>query len=345
MTRTLAATNHPLAIVESQRAILRPDGKFKPFDESLAAHGMRALRPLELRVLQVNVGRMCNQTCKHCHVDAGPDRTEIMTRDTMQHCLRAIKQSGIAVVDVTGGAPEMNPDFRWFVEEVRRLGAHVIDRSNLTILLAPRHEDLPEFLARHEVEIISSMPYYTSGPTDRQRGEGVFERSIEALQRLNRLGYGLPDSELKLNLVYNPAGAYLPPAQDELERTFKERLRSEYGIEFHALYCITNQPINRFLEYLLRTGNYEMYMERLIGAYNPLAAERVMCRDMVSVGWDGRIFDCDFNQMLELEMQDGAPRHICDFDVQALAGRTIATGLHCYACTAGCGSSCGGVTA
>jgi radical SAM/Cys-rich protein len=345
MTRTLIGESHPLALVENQLRILRPDGKFKPFHRSLEERGLFPLRPSGLRVMQINVGRMCNQTCKHCHVDAGPDRKEIMTRETMELCLAALERSSFAVVDITGGAPEMNPSFCWLVEQVCRLGRHVIDRSNLTILLAPRYDHLPSFLAEHAVEIISSLPYYAAGTTDRQRGEGVFEKSIAALRRLNALGYGQPASNLKLNLVYNPCGAYLPPSQDELERTFKERLALEHGIVFNSLYCVTNQPINRFLEYLLRSGNYETYMERLIQAYNPHAAERVMCREMISVAWDGRLYDCDFNQMLDLALDGCSPKHIRDFQPERLENRCIVTGLHCYACTAGAGSSCTGATA
>lgn len=344
MGRTLHAQNDPLALAENQRTILRPGGKFRPFEQALADQDLLPLRATGITIFQLNVGRMCNQTCRHCHVDAGPDRQEIMTRATMEECLAALARTDIPTVDITGGAPEMNPDFRFLVEEVRRLDRHVIDRCNLTILLAPRYEDLPAFLARHEVEVIASLPYYSATNTDRQRGDGVFEKSIEALQRLNQVGYGQPGSGLKLGLVYNPVGAFLPPDQMETEQRFKQQLRDRYGIEFSTLYTIANQPINRFLEYLVRSGNYEEYMSRLIQAYNPAAAAGVMCRYTISIGWDGRLYDCDFNQMLELELGPRLPQHIRDFDFSRLAERSIVTGLHCYACTAGQGSSCGGAT-
>jgi radical SAM/Cys-rich protein len=334
--------NHPLAVVDAQREVLRPHGRFEPFARRLAEQGLAPLAATSLEVMQVNVGKLCNQTCKHCHVDAGPDRTEIMSRQTMEWCLAALERTEIGIVDITGGAPEMNPDFRWLVDQVRLRGRHVIDRCNLTILLAPRFEDLPEFLASRQVEIVASLPFYSAAQTDRQRGAGVFDRSIEALRRLNGVGYGRPGSALVLNLVYNPAGAFLPPEQQELEATFRAQLAERYGVAFTSLFTITNQPINRFLEYLLSSGNYEGYMERLIAAFNPAAAERVMCRSMISVGWDGRLYDCDFNQMLALEVNHGLPAHIRDFDPAAFARRQIVTGLHCYACAAGRGSSCGG---
>ena len=342
MSKSLLAEGDPLAVVENQLRILRPHGKFEPFERKLAENGSGSLRSTGVGILQMNIGRMCNQTCKHCHVDAGPDRKEIMTRDTMRECLDALATSDIAVVDITGGAPEMNPDFRWLVSEIRALGRHVIDRCNLTILTVPRYQDLPRFLAERKVEIVSSLPFYSASHTDRQRGEGVFEQSIEALRRLNELGYGHPDSDLVLSLVYNPVGAFLPPDQAETERTFKQRLFDEHGIVFTSLYTITNQPINRFLDFLLKTDNYESYMQRLIDAYNPSAAQQVMCRTTLSVGWDGYLFDCDFNQMLDLPLADRTTRHIRDFDTDRLSERTIVTGLHCYACTAGAGSSCGG---
>lgn len=343
--QSLLAAGNPLALAENQLRILRPEGKFKPFSKALAEQGIETLTATKARVFQMNVGRMCNQTCKHCHVDAGPDRKEIMTRETMELCLAALAQTEIPLVDLTGGAPEMNPHFRWLVSEVVRLGRSVIDRCNLTILLAPRYEDLPEFLAGHKVEIVSSLPFYTASNTDRQRGDGVFEKSIEALRRLNKVGYGQPNSPLRLSLVYNPVGAFLPPDQAEAEQTFKQQLFERFGIVFHSLYTITNQPINRFLEYLLRSGNYETYMERLIQAYNPRAAEAVMCRDTISIGWDGYLYDCDFNQMLDLKVDPRAGQHIRDFDAARLQQRAIVTGLHCYACTAGAGSSCGGEVA
>ena len=345
MPRTLNGQGHPLATVDEQLRILRPSGAFRPFEATLGTRGPGGLRAEGIGVLQLNLGKLCNQTCKHCHVDAGPDRTEVMTRETMAQCLRALESTEIPRVDLTGGAPELNPHFRWLVEQIRTLGRHVMDRCNLTILTVPRFRELPEFLAEHRVEVIASLPSFAARNTDAQRGDGVFEASIRAIRRLNDLGYGMPGTALELNLVHNPVGALLPPRQAGIEADFRRELRSRHGIVFNHLYVITNMPINRFLEYLDRTGQYESYMTRLIDAYNPEAAEGVMCRDTLSVGWDGRLFDCDFNQQLELATGPGVPRHIADFDPDVLSSRRIVTGLHCYGCTAGAGSSCGGEVA
>ena len=243
------------------------------------------------------------------------------------------------------GAPELNPNFRWFVEQVRALGCSVIDRCNLTVLVLPSQRDLAEFLALHRAEVIASLPYFLGSRTDAQRGDGVFDKSIRAVRKLNSLGYGMPGSGLQLNLVYNPTGAFLPPAQEALEADFRRELRERHQVEFNSLFTITNMPISRYLEYLIRSGNYQRYMQKLVSAFNPAAAEGVMCRSMISVGWDGRVYDCDFNQMLDLEVGFGAPRHIRDFDPTTLANRRIVSGQHCYGCTAGSGSSCGGTTA
>lgn len=293
-------------------------------------------------MLQINVGKLCNQTCGHCHVDAGPHRREVMTRETAELCMAALAASRIPTVDITGGAPELNPNFRFLVSESRRLGRAVMDRCNLSVLLLPSQEGLIDFLAANQVTVVASLPYYLERATDSQRGDGVFEKSIEALRRLNAAGYG---GRLELNLVYNPAGAYLPPPQASIESEFRRELRKRHGVEFTSLFTITNMPISRFLEYLLRSGNYQRYMERLVGAFNPAAAAGVMCRETLSVGWDGRLYDCDFNQMLDLECAFGAPAHIRDFDEARLASRRITTATHCYGCTAGAGSSCGGQTA
>ena len=256
-----------------------------------------------------------------------------------------LTEADFEIVDITGGAPEMNPDFRWLVERVRGLGRHVIDRCNLTILTLPAYRDTVDFLAGHRVEIIASLPCYTAEQTDAQRGEGVFEQSIEAIGKLNAAGYGQPGSGLELNLVFNPVGAFLPPKQDALEADYKRELKGRYGLVFNKLYTITNLPINRFLEYLIDSGSYDDYMSRLIEAYNPAAAVDVMCRDTLSIGWDGQLYDCDFNQMLEVNCDYGAPAHIRDFDPAAFEARRIVTGQHCYGCTAGAGSSCGGAVA
>jgi radical SAM/Cys-rich protein len=317
-------------------------GAQRPFEEALKSSGLDPLCAVNLTTLQVNVGKLCNQACKHCHVDAGPDRQESMSRETAQLCIDVLRSARIPVLDITGGAPELNPNFRWLVEQGKALGCHVMDRCNLTVLLLPSQQDLAEFLAAHQVEVVASLPYFLAEPANSQRGEGVFEKSIEALRRLNSLGYGMPDSPLRLNLVYNPTGAFLPPPQQAIESDFRRELRRRHGIEFHSLYTIANMPVSRFLEFLLRSRNYERYMQRLVDAYNPLAAQGVMCRTMLSVGWDGALYDCDFNQMLELPLNHGAPRHIRDFDAALIERRRIAVGQHCYGCTAGSGSSCGG---
>lgn len=340
---SLLGAGHPLAAADGQLKVLR-HGSGKPFDQALAEWSLFPLEATGIKVLQINAGKLCNQTCRHCHVDAGPDRREVMTRETAELCIDVLKRTDIPAVDITGGAPELNPNFRWLVEQSRASGRRVMDRCNLTVLLLPSQADLARFLAEHEVEIVASLPYYQEGETDRQRGEGVFGRSIEALRRLNALGYGIEGSPLRLNLVYNPVGAFLPPSQKAVEADFRRELRRRHGIEFHSLFTITNMPISRYLEFLVRTGNYQRYMDKLVNAFNPAAAAGVMCRYTLSVGWDGSLYDCDFNQMLSLGVDHGAPRHLRDFS-PALHSRRIVTGQHCFGCTAGSGSSCGGITA
>lgn len=342
MERSLLARSHGLASGQEQVRILADGHACEPFDETLRGAGIGALHATGITTLQINVGKLCNQTCRHCHVDAGPDRTEVMSRETAELCIQALAKTDIPTVDITGGAPELYPQFRWLVEEATRLGRHVIDRCNLTILLLPSQGDLADFLARHRVEIIASLPYFRSSQTDAQRGNGVFEKSIEALRRLNAAGYGEDGSGLQLNLVYNPVGAFLPPKQEAIEAQFRKELARRYGVRFNRLYTIVNMPISRFLEFLLESGNYEGYMERLASAFNPAAVAGVMCRHTLSVGWDGTLYDCDFNQMLDLPVKSPLPRHIRDFDPKKLDGRPIVTGNHCYGCTAGAGSSCGG---
>jgi radical SAM/Cys-rich protein len=350
--KSLQAQHHKLADTAEQLDILEHganhDDAFKlvPFQQQLETIGLYPLRPTGIDIFQVNVGKMCNQVCRHCHVDAGPDRKEIMTRETMQLCLDILANSSINTVDLTGGAPELNPDFRWFVDEIKKLGKHVMVRCNLTIILAnKRFHDLPDYFKQHNIEVVSSLPFYTADRTDRQRGDGVFQDSIKALQMLNAVGYGQPGSGLMLNLVYNPAGAFLPPPQQALEREYKEALQKHYNIQFNNLYAITNMPISRYLDYLLESGNYETYMEKLTAAFNPAAALGVMCRNTISVSWDGYLYDCDFNQMLDLKVGCRESRHLRDFDPAALAGREIVVNQHCYGCTAGAGSSCGGSVA
>ena len=344
MLKSLQKQKHKLATPEGQIEVLGDVAAIHipTFESKLAEIGLSPLNPTGIDIFQINVGKMCNQVCAHCHVDAGPDRKEIMTRETMQQCLDALEGTDISTIDLTGGAPEMNPNFRWFVEELSKLDKQIIVRCNLTIILAnPKYNDLPEFFKKHNVNVVSSLPYFTAKRTDAQRGDGVFEKSIKALQLLNAVGYGQIDSGLKLDLVYNPAGAFLPGDQMALESQFKRKL-AEYDIVFNELFAITNLPISRFLEYLVKTEKYEDYMDELVNAFNPAAAEGVMCRNTISIGWDGYMYDCDFNQMLELKVN--GPQHIKDFDVSELESREIIVNQHCYGCTAGAGSSCGGTT-
>ena len=348
--KSLKAEHNILADGQEQLKILEhgQTGDFAliPFQQKLEQFDLYPLKPSQIEIFQVNIGKMCNQVCKHCHVDAGPDRKEIMTRETMQQCIDVLKVNPqLKIVDITGGAPELNSNFRWFAAEIKKLDRHVIVRCNLTIIVAnKKYYDLPEFYKQHNLEVVSSLPFYTQDRTDRQRGNGVFENSIKALQMLNAVGYGKKETGLILNLVYNPAGAFLPPSQQSLEREYKQALMERYGIEFNSLFAITNLPISRFLDYLLQSGNYESYMEKLVNAYNPMAAANVMCRNTISIGWDGYLYDCDFNQMLELKVNCSS-RHISEFNITELNDREIVAGQHCYGCTAGAGSSCGGAVA
>ena len=284
---------------------------------------------------------MCNQVCEHCHVDAGPDRKEIMIKEVLLQCLEVAKTPTVHTVDLTGGAPEMNPNFRWFVSEISQLGKKVIVRSNLTILTYKKYLDIPQFYADNKVTVVSSLPCYSKENVDKQRGSGVFERSINALQRLNEVGYGKEGSGLELDLVFNPGGASLPPKQTALELDYKRELKELFNIEFNNLYTITNLPISRFLDFLLKEKKYEDYMNKLIESFNPAAAKNVMCRNTISVGWDGKLFDCDFNQMLELGVASSS-QNIKDFNIEQLTKRNVILGQHCYGCTAGAGSSCQG---
>ena len=311
------------------------------FEAKLSAHGL-ALRRARLQTLQVNVGRKCNQACRHCHVDAGPWRTEMINQTTAHRIGEWIGRFQPEIVDITGGAPELSEFFRFFVETSRAAGARVIDRCNLTIIEEPGYGDLPAYLAEHEVEVIASLPCYTAENVTRQRGAGVFDKSISALRRLNEVGYG---TRLPLNLVYNPVGPKLPAPQDELEADYKEVLQREFGICFNRLYTITNQPIARFAEDLRRQGKAEEYMTLLANSFNTATIESLMCRTTLSVGWRGELYDCDFNQMLGMQMQNGKPLFLWHVTPELLDGWTVRTGEHCLACTAGCGSSCGGALA
>jgi radical SAM/Cys-rich protein len=315
------------------------------FAEKLGAYSLSLCR-VRPEIVQVNVGKLCNLTCMHCHVNAGPKRKEIMTRDTIDRIINWLTKTNIPIVDLTGGAPEMIPDFRYFIMQIGalQLPRHIIDRCNLTILLEPGYEDLAEFLAINKVEIIASMPCYSAENVNAQRGEGVFEASIAALQLLTSLGYGT-DPDLPLHLVYNPVGAFLPPSQDELEADYKRELKKQFGIVFNKLYALSNLPIGRFASYLRRRGRLEEYMQLLIQGFNPATISGLMCRNTISVGWRGEVYDCDFNQQLGMQWSgNGGSKRVFlwNIDPDSLEGRDIMTGDHCFGCTAGAGSSCGG---
>ena len=349
-TKSLKKQNKELANAQRQLEILSNgifgDKELPTFAKKIKETGQFPLRPKKLEVLQINLGYMCNQVCEHCHVDAGPDRKEIMTKETMFQCLEVIKNTNATTLDLTGGAPEMNPNFRWFVDEASKAGIKdFIVRSNLTIIRAnKKYYDLPEFFKKHNIHVVSSMPHWTRGKTDKQRGTGVFDKSIKALQDLNAQGYGMPNSNLKLDLVYNPSGAYLPGDQKSMERDFKNALLEDFGIQFHNLFAITNLPVSRFLDYLIASDNYEDYMYSLVDAYNPSAVANVMCTNTISISWDGYLYDCDFNQMLKLKVASKV-KHISEYNEEVLNNRTILISQHCYGCTAGAGSSCQGTVA
>ncbi len=325
-----------------------------PFAAQLSTD-RQTLRPASLATLQINVGKMCNLACHHCHVEAGPKRTEIMTWETMEKLIDWIDrfrgEIGLQTVDLTGGAPEMNPHFRRLVTEFTNRGIHILDRCNLTIMAEPGYEDIAEFLAAHRVEIVASLPCYLEDNVDKQRGKGVFDESVAALLKLNSLGYGTPGSGLHLDLVYNPTGYGLPPEQGPLEADYKRELSTRFGIVFNRLFTITNMPIKRFEHALRRDGKFDMYMGKLLAAHNPANVQAVMCRHLISIGWQGSVYDCDFNQMLQLPVVGpGGEEHfveahsqkLWDFSPEQLMSRTIKTGPHCFGCTAGAGSSCTG---
>lgn len=308
------------------------------FDEKLK----RPLLAESIDILQLNIGRRCNLMCRHCHVAAGPHRLEQMDRPVFEKALEILKDYPIGTVDITGGAPEMNSNLPWFIKKVSKLNRTLMVRSNLCILLEKKYEHYLDLYTQHKVEIISSLPDLGTERTDRQRGKGVFENIIKVLKKLNQRGYGTPGGELKLHLVYNPVGAYLPGSQNALTQEYKKQLAERYGIVFNQLFCLTNFPVGRYLEFLIRTENYEDYMTELINAFNGSAVSNVMCRNTLSVAWDGTLYDCDFNQMLSLPVNHGAPDHIDIFDFEQLKSRQIVTANHCFACTAGAGSSCQG---
>ncbi|MGB0717293.1 MAG: arsenosugar biosynthesis radical SAM (seleno)protein ArsS [Phycisphaerae bacterium] len=304
--------------------------------------GFDRLSATEIRTLQVNVGRMCNQVCRHCHIDAGPHQTEMMDRTTIDHVIRLSQHDSVKILDVTGGAPEMHPDFRYLVERVRPHCQTIIDRCNLTILLEPGYEDLAAFLAKNHIEIVASLPCYEEDNVDSQRGNGVFEKSIAALQKLNSLGYGEEGGDLVLNLIFNPVGASLAPPQEMLEGQYKSILHERYGIRFNSLFAMNNVPINRFETFLRQSGQLESYMHQLAAAYNLETIDSLMCRHQISIRWDGRLHDCDFNLIKGLPLADGCPQHVRDLDLDKINERRVSLGSHCLACTAGHGSSCTG---
>lgn len=344
--KSLQSRHSPLADTYYQLDVLNPKEAHvsdRPaFSKSLNQAGYSRLAPTKLEILQVNIGKRCNQSCAHCHVDAGPDRTEIMGKEMLEKCLAIISGHAIPTVDITGGAPELNPHFRWFVDECSKMNCQVINRCNLTIITSnPKYHDLPGFFAEHRVRLICSLPHFNKLRTDHQRGEGVFEESISAIRMLNEVGYGREGSGLIIDLVHNPSGAFLPGDQSTLELEFKRQLIRKYGIVFNQLFTITNLPISRFLDFLLESGNYEQYMQSLIEGFNPATIQNLMCRNTLSVSWDGYLYDCDFNQMLDLKIAS-SNHHLSSFDMNALASRDIVVNQHCYGCTAGAGSSCGG---
>ncbi len=335
-----------LAVPSIQIAILEETtSKIPSFGNKLGDINLLPFKPTGLDIFQVNIGYMCNMTCEHCHVDAGPTRTEIMTKETMQQCLNAIREAGATTIDITGGAPEMNPNFQWFIEEIRAISKEIeiIVRSNLTILVSNEtYKTYPAFFKQHNLTVIASLPCYTAANTDKQRGDKAFVRSIEALLMLNDLGYGKEGTGLDLHLVYNPGGAFLPGDQLKLQADYKRVLKQDFDLDFNQLYTITNLPISRFLDYLIKDEKLDVYMQTLLDAFNPAAAAGVMCRNTLSVSWDGYLYDCDFNQMLQLQVEKSVPQHIKNFDLKALLERNIVLGQHCYGCTAGAGSSCQG---
>ena len=345
--KSLMGREHDLA--DSKRQIdflsngIFASGDLPLFSEKIKETQGGSLRPKTLEILQINLGYMCNQVCAHCHVDAGPDRKEIMSKKTLEKCLQILEKTSITTLDLTGGAPEMHPDFRWFVAKAAQIGvSDFIVRSNLTILRAnKKYYDLPGFFKTHNIHVVSSLPFYKKEKTDRQRGEGVFSQSIKALKELNKVGYGKGDSGLQLDLVYNPSGAFLPADQKALENDFKKALKKDFDIDFNKLFTITNLPISRFLEYLIASGNYEEYMHSLIEAFNPAAISNVMCTNTLSVSWNGYLYDCDFNQMLDLKVASPT-QHLDNIDLHQLQKREICVSQHCYGCTAGAGSSCQG---
>lgn len=343
MQKTLKKRDSKLAKAQYQVDLLsKKINGVDSFGSHVQKSGVKVLKPSQLEILQINLGYMCNLTCEHCHVDAGPDRKEIMTKDTLLSCLSVIQKTRVNTVDLTGGAPEMHPDFLWFIEELSKLNVKTIVRSNLTILVSnEKYKKYPVLFKKFNVVVIASLPCYTKENTDKQRGDGTFSKSIEALKVLNDLGYGKLNTGLELDLVFNPGGPGLPPDQSKLELDYKKELWDTFEIEFNSLYTITNLPISRFLDYLLAAKKYEEYMLKLSNAFNPASLSGIMCKNTLSVDWKGNLYDCDFNQMLELPVQSPVI-NISEFNEDLLAERSIVINNHCLGCTAGSGSSCQG---
>lgn len=346
-TLSLVKRGSPLASPAEQLRVLAElplptdSGRRVEFDQALARHGCVSLQPAALEIFQMNLGKLCNMSCRHCHVDAGPDRADaVMSRETIDACLAVLDLTEAHTVDLTGGAPEMNPHFAYLVDCLTDRGLHVIDRCNLTILLAAGFTHLPEFLAKRGVEVVCSLPHYRMRNTDSQRGDGTFAKSLTALRRLNEVGYGQGDPALKLTLVANPTGAFLAGDQVSMQKEWRAELKRLHGVGFDQLITLNNMPIARYLEWLLESGNLQDYAETLVAAFNPATIDGLMCRNTVSVGWDGQVYDCDFNQMLAMNSEHTA--HIRDLTPATFARRQIRTARHCFGCTAGAGSSCGG---
>ena len=347
MTESLQSRRVPLAHPSRQLELLDalPMNGTGDFAAALARAGWPSLTPASLEIFQINLGKLCNMTCRHCHVDAGPDRIDaMMSRDTIDACLRALDQTPAHTVDLTGGAPEIHPHFKYAVDEAVRRGKHVIDRCNLSVLLLQRNAGLVDWLGERGVEIVASLPHYRKRNTDAQRGDGAFEKSIEALHLLNEHGYGKGDPRRRLSLMTNPAGAFLAPSQASVEKEWHVALERDFGVTFDRLLALNNMPISRFLEWLVDSGNLETYMARLSAGFNPNAIGALMCRNTISVSWDGRLFDCDFNQMLDLDALPDSPMSVHTFDFERWQSRRVVTKRHCFGCSAGAGSSCGGAT-
>ena len=349
MSKSLLGRRDPLASpAEQLRAIdaVALEGDELDFDRAISRAGMPYLTPIPVEIFQINLGKLCNMTCRHCHVDAGPDRSDaMMSRATVDACLRALDLTTAHTVDLTGGAPELHPEFGYLIDEAVRRGKHVIDRCNLSVLLLPRFKGLPDWLGDRGVEIVASLPHYRKRNTDAQRGDGAYDKSIEALRLLNEAGYGKGDPHRILTLMSNPAGAFLAPNQSQVEDEWKTALAHDFGVSFDRLFALNNMPISRFLEWLIESSNLDAYMARLSRSFNGAAVAGLMCRNTISISWDGRLFDCDFNQMLDLDAQpDGGVMRIEDFDQESWLRRRVVTRRHCFGCTAGAGSSCGGAT-